>query len=250
MAEKIIEIEEGLKKKYTEFYAKGQSEWRGVGAKQKVENILKVAGGKTFNKVLEVGAGDGSILELLDTNDQFKELYAVEISATAVEEINKKDLKKLKSSQLFDGYRIPFEDKYFDLVIFSHVLEHVEFPRLILRDIARVSKEQIIEVPRDYKYVVDKRIDILLAYGHIDVYTPTLLRFLLISEGFEIINDRRSFVSKEVLLAGLKENNKTGWIHKLRVNIFVFLRTIAYHLVTSGRKETMINAYTVLTKSK
>ena len=47
---------------------------------RKGDNILKMAKGYNFSNVLEYGSGDGSILEYLDKNSDFKNLYGVEIS--------------------------------------------------------------------------------------------------------------------------------------------------------------------------
>jgi ubiquinone/menaquinone biosynthesis C-methylase UbiE len=137
--------------------------------------LLMFAKGRSFKKVLEVGAGDGSILQKLSDYNFGSEYHAVEISDSGVAHIRSRNIKDLVSVQEFDGYKLPFEDDSFDLVILSHVLEHVEHERLLLREIKRVSSNFVIEVPIDYKPNVDKRIKHFLAYGHINMYTPTSL---------------------------------------------------------------------------
>src|SRR6202007_1138437 len=154
--------------------------------------------GHTFNKILEVGAGDGSILKYLSDQHFAPEYHAVEISDSGVEDIKQRNIPGVKSVQMFDGYHLPFADNSFDLIILSHVLEHVEHERLLLRELKRVAEYCVIEVPRDYKDGVDSRIKHFLAYGHINVYTPTLLRYLLRTEGFEIEKDLTSMIEPEV----------------------------------------------------
>ncbi len=249
MSNSTISVEKDLQTKYDAAYTGHNVEWRALGARQKVEHIVELSETFSWNRVLEVGAGDGSILDLLDKHNFCKELYAVEISKSGIEQIEKRKLSALKEVKLFDGYKIPYEDKYFDLVVFSHVLEHVEFPRAILREIARVSKYQIIEVPRDYKPNVDKRIAHFLAYGHISVYTPTLLRYLLKSEKFEVLKDKMSFISNELLEFQLKQKNTYSISQRLKLKAYILLRNFAFRVFPMSRKETMINAYTVLTKS-
>ena len=43
-----------------------------------------------------------------------------------------------------DAAKLPFEDKSFDVVYSSHLLEHVENPAAVLREFVRVAKKQII----------------------------------------------------------------------------------------------------------
>lgn len=134
----------------------------------------------------------GLILYHLD-QQQFAEYFeAVEISKSAVEQLQERQasgqIPNLKEVQVFDGYRLPYEDQSFDLVILSHVLEHVEHVRLLLRELHRVAKQLFIEIPLDYRSGVDRRIDHFLAYGHIMVYTPSLARYLLKSEHFDVLD--------------------------------------------------------------
>src|ERR1700743_3078505 len=187
-----------LKTVYDSFYENNDETWRMLGAKYKVEHIIEVCKGYTYNKVLELGAGDGSILKLLVEKNFAPEYHAVELSASGVERIKERNIASIKSVQVFDGYHLPFGDDEFDLVILSHVLEHVEHERLLLRELRRVAKRCLIEVPIDYRFGVDKRIKHFLAYGHINMYTPSSLRYLLRTEGFEIENDLTSLIEPEV----------------------------------------------------
>jgi len=249
MAEEI-QVETTLKKKYDHYYSDGIDLWRRIGAEQKASNIIRLCKEKKWNRILEVGAGDGNVIQILSDNKFANEYYAVDISESGIQKLKSRNIDGLIEAKVYDGYHIPYEDKHFDLVILTHVLEHVEFPRSILREIARVAEFQLIEVPRDYKTNVDQRIDKLLSYGHIMVYTPTLLRFLLKSEAFEILNHHMSFSSKEILAYPLKNAKKYGIIAQLKLNLFIFIRDMMYKMFPLSRKETMINAYTVLTSHK
>lgn len=56
-----------------------------------------------------------------------------------------------------DGQALPFRDKAFDYCICMHVLEHVDDPAAMLREIQRVSKAGYIETPtelHDYLFAV------------------------------------------------------------------------------------------------
>jgi len=243
-------VTEHVKTAYDSFYQQHDEAWRMLGAKYKAAHIVEVCKGYTFNKVLEVGAGDGSILKLLADQNFAGEYHAVEISASGVEYIKFRNIKNLKSVQVFDGYHLPFEDESFDLVILSHVLEHVEHERLLLRELKRVAKMFVIEVPRDYKPGVDNRIKHFLAYGHINVYTPTSLRYLLRTEGFEVVRDLTSMIEPEVTKFNTYVNQKKpkSLITDLKITAEYQVKSLMGGLLGKNKKEQLANAYTVLCK--
>lgn len=249
MSEEIISMD--VKQAYDEFYVGHDEQWRMLGAKYKAKNIVDVCFGKSFNKVLEVGAGDGSILHYLSEWNTFPEMHALEISQTGTEQILKRNLKNVKSAGVFDGYQIPFDDNEFDLVILAHVLEHVEFERMLLREIKRVSKHLVIEVPCDYRYGVDLRMKHFLDYGHINMYTPTSLRFLVQSEGFEILNDKSSMIDPEVTKFNefVNQKKRKSFIRSLRIDAEFIVKQLI--IIFSGRKrqESFANAYTILLRN-
>ena len=206
---------------YDDFYDESIVEWRELGARYKSQNIFDVTDGKTFENVLDCGAGEGSVLKYLDSADFCQNLYAIEISSSGIEKIEGLNLTKLREIKKFDGYSIPFPDKYFDLVYCTHVIEHVEHPRLLLREIKRVSKSQVFEVPLDHVINVDKYYKELHSFGHINVYTPSTFRYLLKSEGFAIKNDFKTKVNKEILRFDMYRNKKINKtiLTELKLNI-------------------------------
>ncbi len=112
-------------------------------------------------------------------------------------------------------------------------MEHVEHERVLLREIKRVSKYQIFEVPIDFSFYVDKKITHFLSYGHINIYTPGLFRFLLMSEKFKIKKDKCCLFEDE--------ENKLKF-YKLKIKQLI-LKLFPYLL---GIKP---NSYVVLTES-
>ncbi len=248
MTEQIISG--NVKTAYDEFYNKHDEAWRMLGAKYKAQHIVDVCKGHNFKKVLEVGAGDGSILKFLADQNFAPEYHAVEISESGVAHILSRNINDLLSVQLFDGYKLPFEDNSFDLIILSHVLEHVEHERMLLREIKRVANHCIIEVPLDYRPGVDQRIKHFLAYGHINVYTPTSLRYLLRTEGFEIINDLTSLIEPEVTRFNTYINQKKpkSIITDLKISGEFIVKNNIGNIFGKNRKEQLANAYTVLCK--
>jgi len=248
MAEQIVS--DNVKHAYDEFYNKHDEAWRILGAKFKAQHIIDVCQGRNFKRVLEVGAGDGSILKLLAEQNFAPEYHAVEISESGVEHIKATNITNLKSVSIFDGYHLPFDDNSFDLIILSHVLEHVEHERLLLRELKRVAAWSVIEVPRDYKADVDKKIKHFLAYGHINVYTPTSLRYLLRTEGFEVVADLTSMIEPEVTKFNTYINQKKpkSLISDLKISAEYALKKAIIGFGGKKKSEAMANAYTVLCK--
>lgn len=193
-----VDLTPNLAQAYAGQYTDAMTTWRELGARYKAENIETVCRGRTFGKVLECGAGEGAILQELAKNPAFGDLYAVEISQSGIGQIRRRKITQLKEVALFDGYRLPHADQLFDLVYCSHVLEHVEHPRLLLREIKRVGRLQVFEVPLDYSFGVDQHVDHFLSYGHINVFTPATFKFMLRSEGFRILEERLTEISPEV----------------------------------------------------
>jgi ubiquinone/menaquinone biosynthesis C-methylase UbiE len=233
------EISSNLKSVYDQQYAQADTRWRDIGARQKAENIIKLCKKYNFDKLLDVGAGDGAVLKELDKHHFVKELSAVEISNSGIEKINSRQLASLKEVKLFDGYSIPYADKTFPLATCSHVIEHVEHPRILLREIARVSTYQFFEIPIDFSLFVDQKIEHFLSYGHINIYTPALFKFLLKSEGFEILDESFMFLSDEVVDFMMKD-----WKQRL------IYKTKVFFLKNSSLRRVKPNAYAVLCRHK
>ncbi|HEY4290002.1 MAG TPA: class I SAM-dependent methyltransferase [Puia sp.] len=236
-----MEISQNVKESYSKQYSDAMAEWRLMGARSKAENIVQLAKEIKFNNVLEVGSGEGSILYWLAKWDFSDNLNCVEISESGLEMTRAKNIPNLKDALLFDGYKIPYDDNHFDLVYCSHVLEHVEHERILLREIKRVSKYQIFEVPIDFSPYVDKKLKHFLSYGHINIYTPSLFRFLLMSENFVVKKDICKLFSKESLKIMYKDNKAGLYKMKLRhmlLKLFPWFR---------GLKP---NSYAILTAKK
>ena len=220
-----MQLSDNIKDSYSNQYDENSVKWRNTGARYKALNIVELSKSIQFKNVLEVGAGEGSILSWLSQWNFCDDLNCIEISESGIDLIKSKHIKNLKSVLLFDGYKIPYPDNHFDLVICSHVLEHVEHERILLREIKRVSKHQIFEVPIDFSFYVDRKLEHFLSYGHINIYTPSLFRFLLKSENFEVIRDINYLYDDEVLQLMFKKKNSAYYITKIK---FAILSMVPY----------------------
>ena len=181
-----IEVRADFIDNYKEYYNDEISEWRELGAIDKVQNIIALSENIQHNKVLDIGCGDGSVLNLLSKRKFAKELYGLEISQSGVEQTKKRNIPGLVECKLFSGYQLPYLDKEFDLVILTHVVEHLEHPRIILTEALRVAKIVFVEVPLEQTISLKK--DFVFDHvGHINVYTPKTIRHLIQSCGSTIV---------------------------------------------------------------
>lgn len=177
-----------LRENYDSYYS-GISEWRRLGAIGKAENIIRLCRGVPHERVLEIGSGEGSILQRLSELGFGDSLYSVEISQSAVETILHRNIPNVKQCQLYGGYDIPYEDARFDLAVLSHVLEHVEYPRRLLYEAARVAKFVFVEVPLEDTIRMKKDF-VFDRVGHINFYSIKTIRHLIQSCGLTILSQQ------------------------------------------------------------
>ncbi|HEX8747372.1 MAG TPA: class I SAM-dependent methyltransferase [Pyrinomonadaceae bacterium] len=165
-------------------YYHGESRWRAIGARDKAANIIKLCSGIPHETILDIGAGEGAVLSEL--RDFGKELHAIELSPSGAEAIQQRNIPGLKSVQVFDGYKIPFPDKSFNLAYLSHVIEHVEHPRALLYEAKRVAEYVFVEVPLED--TLTRRKDyVATSVGHINRYSPNSIRWLLQSCDLRVV---------------------------------------------------------------
>jgi len=212
-----------------------------LAAKYKALNIVKLAKHIRFDSVLEVGCGEGSILYWLSSWNFCDNLNGTDISESGIRILKSKNIANVREAFLYDGYKIPYEDNHFDLVICSHVMEHVEYERTLLREIRRVSRYQIFEVPIDFSFYVDRKVKHFLSYGHINIYTPSQFRFLIKSENFTVLRDKLYIYNNEILKHIHAKSRMSYWKHKIKNTI---LKLFPYLL---GIKP---NSYAILTEKK
>jgi ubiquinone/menaquinone biosynthesis C-methylase UbiE len=155
---------------YDGYYNDAVAAKRAIAAQQSVDHLERL-GGRCLGHLLDVGAGDGAVLQEIERRSLASKLDAVEISTSGIERITSRHLSQLNAVRSFDGYKLPFADKSFDTAIAIHVLEHVEHERLFLNEIRRVSKRVFVEVPLEHTFRLQHSIAMGKPFGHINHYT-------------------------------------------------------------------------------
>ena len=192
---------------YSRSYDNSMVAWRKITANMKVKNIYDLCNSYDHNSVLEIGAGDGAVLVRLSEIKFGTDYYALEVTQQEVNQITRKNIPNLREAYVFDGYHVPYEDKKFDLCILTHVIEHVEFPRLLLYDAIRVSKRVFIEVPLEHTLFLESNYTPDSA-GHINYYDAKTIRSLLQTSNLEVL---QQVIRNPSLESYLFRNKKTGY---------------------------------------
>ena len=99
------------------------------------------------SSVIEVGCGDRALLGELGHRGIGDRLVGYEIAASAIDRVRSRGIPRLERAEVFDGEHLPEPTGAFDLGVLSHVLEHTERPEVVLREVARVARLVVIEVP-------------------------------------------------------------------------------------------------------
>ena len=183
-----FEMNGDLKTHYGEYYDGLKGEWKRLSRRDTVDNVTSLCDGIPHRTVLEIGCGDGVLLELLSevVDDFAEELHAIEVAQSAVDLTRERGIESLRACTLFDGYTIPYDDARFDLAIMSHVIEHVEYPRRLLYEAARVARCVFVEVPLEHNARLPEDF-IFTRTGHLNFYSRKTMRRLVQSCGYEVV---------------------------------------------------------------
>ncbi len=168
-------------------YYDGRSEWRRLGALDKAANVIRLCSDYRHGSIVDIGAGEGSVLSRLSELRFGKRYYALDISESGMEVISERKIANLSEATVFDGYSIPYADNKFDLAIMSHVVEHVEYPRRLLYEASRVARFVFIEVPLEDTLSLPDNF-VFDSVGHINFYSPITFRRLVQTCDLEVLN--------------------------------------------------------------
>jgi len=181
-------LSQELKNLYDGYYTKGVKRKRVLSAIDSVREIKTITQSIEINTLLDVGSGDGTVLQEIENAGLAKKISVAEISDSSIEIIKKRGLKSIESIKQFDGYKIPYDDKSFDVSMATYVLEHVEHERMFLKEMARVSNYVLISVPLENTISIKQALKAGEKIGHINFYNLDTFRSILETSGLEVVN--------------------------------------------------------------
>lgn len=133
-----------------------------------------------FESVLDVGCGQGSLLQELQAEFPRIKPYGIDLSASAVELARRR--VPAGRFRVMNITEKSFEEKY-DLVICSEVLEHILDDITALQNLRRMTRRYLlISTPQGRMRRFEKQ------YGHVRNYAPGELVKKLEGEGFMILS--------------------------------------------------------------
>jgi len=180
-----VRVSDRLRRHYDDYYS-GVSGWRRLGALDKAARIERICDGIPHASIIDIGTGDGAVIRRLAETSFASEFRAYDISSSAIEALRREPVRGLTEASAFDGVRLPVADRCADVALLCHVLEHIEHPRTLLYEAARVAAHLVVEVPLELNarlpadFVADDT-------GHINVYTAQTIRHLVQSCGLEVL---------------------------------------------------------------
>lgn len=175
---------------YTEAVSSGRPEYKSI--------IDLVEPG---SKVIDLGCGDGTLLEAL-VKSKDVEGKGIEISESGV---NLCLQKKLSVSKGQIDTTLPFKDNSFDYAICNVTIQMVNYPEVLLREMKRVAKYQVVSFPNFAFY--RNRLDMLLKgrmpkqmlFGY-KWFSTGHIHQLSIKDYYELLNEVGELEIKKVIL--------------------------------------------------
>ena len=168
-------------------------------------------------RVLDVGCGDGTLMEFLKNNKKV-DIRGIEILKNNVQKSISKGLIVIEGDAEKD--LIQFPDKSFDYVILSQTLQAFLNPEIVINELLRIGKKAIVTVPNFGHWKV--RLHLLLK-GTMPItkslpeewYNTPNIHMCTINDFFNFCNIRKIKLAKSLALHG----KRTSSINNINLNI-------------------------------
>jgi SAM-dependent methyltransferase len=211
---------------------KSEAEWFRRVAVDKVDSIeqLLKRNGVIPKNILELGSGTGAVIQQCQRRNLGTKYLAVDYAPEAIEYLrdHSEGIEAIQADITAPDFYI---HDPIDLLILSHVLEHLENPPEFLSAVKRSLrfKYAVIEVPLEDLFVPkmksllkDRTVN---RSGHIQFFTMRTFERLISSSGFKII-DRRIYIPvldmATIRFVSEKEGlSKSHYLYKLFTNHYL-----------------------------
>ena len=168
-------------------------------------------------RVLDVGCGDGILMEYLKYNKEI-DIRGIEISKDNVQKCLSKGLTVIEGDAEKDLLQFP--DGSFDFVILSQTLQAFLNPEIVINELLRVGKKAIVTIPNFGFWKVRLH---LLIKGTMPItknlpdewYNTPNLHMCTIKDFYNFCENRKIKLDKSLAL----HNEKISSINKLNLNI-------------------------------
>jgi ubiquinone/menaquinone biosynthesis C-methylase UbiE len=100
--------------------------------------IKKFTSNIYYEKVLDLGAGNGDDLLAIRNNNENAQLFAIENYKPCIKELENRNIKYFSLN--LENQKLPFGDNEMDLIIANQILEHTKEIFWIFHEISRVLK--------------------------------------------------------------------------------------------------------------
>ncbi|MDA7837905.1 methionine biosynthesis protein MetW [Candidatus Pelagibacter sp.] len=167
-------------------------------------------------RVLDVGCGDGILMEYLKYNKEI-DIRGIEISKDNVQKCLSKGLTVIEGDAEKDLLQFP--DGSFDFVILSQTLQAFLNPEIVIKELLRVGKKAIVTIPNFGFWKVRLH---LLIKGTMPItknlpdewYNTPNLHMCTIKDFYNFCENRKIKLDKSLAL----HNEKISSINKLNLN--------------------------------
>lgn len=140
-------FKEGLYDDLSIFYDKNSpfllertSQYTDINSKH-IKQIISIIKKHKPSSILDVGCGTGYLINLIEKENYNKCISALDYNIPFF--IKNKNQYICIEGDIFEKLKL-FDDNSFELVICTHVLEHVKYPELVFNDLRRISSNRLL----------------------------------------------------------------------------------------------------------
>jgi hypothetical protein len=201
-----------------------EAEWLRMGAKAKTDSIdlLTAPFSRPFGILCEMGCGTGAILEECVRRGLAQNYIGVDASEDALNWVRQRHQGGIRLIRHDLDQGAPELGGFADLVVISHVLEHLRRPNSLLAGLRGKCGFLMAEVPLENQPVprtmawfrstaCGRKRDDNLA-GHVQFFFRSSFRKLLVSSGWNIIAERRYLAyQKDTIHYSSRRNGSPLW---------------------------------------